>query len=166
MGRDISKLYKAAKWGSAFFDCLSLDLKTAFPAQPGFSVTNIKYAKRWYEFYNQDNIIRQQVVDEFEMPIDFGMIPWGHHIEIFTRSKSVSEALFYIDETIRNSWSRAELAAEIEDNLYATIAMSLALILFSTVVVIPKKFFLFSGKPSTVTNLALLSFHFRACWRI
>lgn len=118
MGRDISKLHEAAKWGSAFFDCLSLDLKTAFPGQPGFSVTNIKYAKRWYEFYNQDDTIRQQLVDEFEMPLDFGMIPWGHHIEIFTRSKSVSEALFYIEETIRNSWSRSQLEAEIEDNLY------------------------------------------------
>lgn len=118
MGRDISRLHEVAKWGTAFFDCLSLDLKTAFPGQPGFSVTNIKYAKRWYEFYNQDDVIRQQLVDEFEMPTDFGLIPWGHHIEIFTRSKSVNEAIFYIEETIQNSWSRAELDAEIDDNLY------------------------------------------------
>lgn len=66
MGRDISRLHEATRWGSAFFDCLSLDLKTAFPGQSGFSVTNIKYAKRWYEFYNQNNAIRQRVVDEFD----------------------------------------------------------------------------------------------------
>ena len=119
MWRDISKLHEAAKWGSAFFDCLSLDLKTAFPGQSGFSVTNIKYAKRWYEFYNQDDIIRQQVVDEFEMPADFGIIPWGHHIAIFTRCRSVNEALFYIEETIRNSWSRAQVVSEIDNDLYA-----------------------------------------------
>lgn len=118
MGRDISTLHEAAKWGTAFFDCLSLDLKTAFPGQTGFSVTNIKYAKRWYEFYNQSDVIRQRVVDEFDMPADFGMVPWGHHIDIFTRSKSVDEALFYIEETIRNDWSRPELDAEIDDNLY------------------------------------------------
>lgn len=118
MGRDISRLHEAAKWGSAFFDCLSLDLKTAFPGQTGFSVTNIKYAKRWYEFYNQSDIIRQRAVDEFDMPADFGMVPWGHHIDIFTHSKSVEEALFYIDETIRNDWSRPELDAEIDDNLF------------------------------------------------
>lgn len=118
MGRDISTLHEAAKWGTAFFDCLSLDLKTAFPGQTGFSVTNIKYAKRWYEFYNQSDVIRQRVVDEFDMPADFGMVPWGHHIDIFTRSKSVEEALFYIEETIRNDWSRPELDAEIDDNLY------------------------------------------------
>lgn len=118
MGRDISRLHESAKWGSAFFDCLSLDLKTEFPGQTGFSVTNIKYAKRWYIFYNQTNIIRQQVVDEFEMPVEFGMIPWGQHIHIFTHSKSVAEALFYIEKTIENGWSRAELESEMDDDLY------------------------------------------------
>ena len=44
MWRDISRLHEAAKWGTAFFDCLSLDLKTAFPGQTGFSVTNIRKA--------------------------------------------------------------------------------------------------------------------------
>lgn len=118
MGRDISMLHEAAKWGSAFFDCLSLDLKTAFPGQPGFSVTNIKYAKRWYEFYNKEDTIRQRLIDEFKMPSEFGMVPWGHHIDIFTHCKSVSEALFYIEETVKNGWSRPELSAEIDNNLY------------------------------------------------
>lgn len=118
MGRDISRLYETARWGSAFFDCLSLDLKAAFPGQSGFSVTNIKYAKRWYEFYNQEDIIRQQVVDEFGMPTDFGMIPWGQHIDIITRCKSVREAIFYIEKTIQNGWSRPELSVEMEHDLY------------------------------------------------
>lgn len=149
MGRDISRLYANAKYGSAFFDCLSLDLKAEFPGQTGFSSANIRYAKRWYEFYNQDNenlqrlvedfktdhtpnlhqlgddfsssdfSNRQRLVDDSEMPIDFGLVPWGHHIDIFTRCKSVPEALFYIEQTIRNNWSRPELSTEIDDDLYA-----------------------------------------------
>lgn len=126
MGRDISRLHESAKWGTAFFDCLSLDLKTEFPGQTGFSVTNIKYAKRWYEFYNQGNInrqrlvdeIRHQVGDELEMPIDFGRVPWKHHVHIFTHSDSVAEALFYIEKTIENGWSRSELELEMSDGLY------------------------------------------------
>ncbi len=130
MGRDISLLYKSAKWGSAFFDCLSLDLKTEFPNQTGFSVTNIKYAKRWYEFYNQGDTIHQRVVDDFdmsnrhqvgddlEMPLDFGMVPWKHHVYIFTHCKSISEALFYVDQTIKNGWSRTELEVKMDDDLY------------------------------------------------
>lgn len=118
MGRDISHLYAESRYGSAFFDCLSLDLKAEFPNQTGFSSTNIKYAKRWYEFYNQDNVNRQQLVDDLHMPIEFGQIPWGHHIEIFTHSKTVQEALFYIEKTIQGGWSRSELSEEIESNLY------------------------------------------------
>ena len=118
MGRDISRLYKKAKYGSAFFDSLSLDLKAEFPGQAGFSATNIKYAKRWYEFYNQVDTNRQQVADDFEMPSDFGKIPWMHHVYIFTHCKSVSEALFYIEKTIENGWSRAQLEAEVDRGLY------------------------------------------------
>ena len=149
MGRDISRLYANAKYGSAFFDCLSLDLKAEFPGQTGFSSANIRYAKRWYEFYNQDNENLQRVVEDFKtdhspnlhprgvdlsssdfsnsqrlvdvsvIPSGFGLVPWGHHIDIFTRCKSVPEALFYIEQTIRNNWSRPELSAEIDDDLYA-----------------------------------------------
>ncbi len=118
MGHDISQLHKAAKWGSAFFDCLSLDLKAEFPNHTGFSVTNIKYAKRWYDFYNQEDAIRHQVGDELDMPADFGLVPWKHHVYIFTHSKSVAEALFYIDKTVENGWSRAELEAEMHGGLY------------------------------------------------
>lgn len=52
------------------------------------------------------------------MPTDFGLIPWGHHIDIITRCKSVEEALFYINETISNDWSRPELNAEIYNKQY------------------------------------------------
>lgn len=89
-----------------------------FPACKGFSATNLKYIKRWYEFYNQDDIIRHQVGDEFEIPLEFGKVPWRHHIEIFTHSKSVAEALFYIEKTIQGGWSRSQLEVEMNNNLY------------------------------------------------
>ena len=69
MGKDINEKSLVAKWGAGFFDKLSRDLKTEFPEMTGFSVTNLKYIKRFYMFYNQSDIIRQQVVDEIELPI-------------------------------------------------------------------------------------------------
>lgn len=118
LGRDVLRLRASAKWGNAFFECLSLDLKAEFPNQPGFSVTNLKYAMRWYDFYNQDNTNRQQAVDDLEMPLDFGLVPWGHHIFIFTHSNSIGEALFYIEKTVENSWSRGELEANMAEGIY------------------------------------------------
>lgn len=63
----------------------------------GFSVTNLKYMKRFYKFYEP---IRHQLGDEFNSNIF--IIPCRHHIEIFTRAKSIDEALFFISKTKEN----------------------------------------------------------------
>ncbi len=46
------------------------------------------------------------------------LIPWGHNRLIINKCLDVSEALFYVKETIRNSWSRATLTAQIGSKLY------------------------------------------------
>ena len=65
----------------------------------------------------ENDIIRQQVVDEFKVPLIF-QIPWGHHIQIFTTCKSPKEALFYIKKTVENGWSRAVLMNFLDADLY------------------------------------------------
>ena len=65
MGKDINEKSLVAKWGAGFFNKLSRDLKTEFPDMTGFSVTNLKYIKRFYLFYNQSDIIRQQLLTNF-----------------------------------------------------------------------------------------------------
>ena len=66
LGRDIVALKAESKWGSDFYNQLSIDLKQTFPQQKGFSVTNLKYVKRWYLFYYEQIITRQQPADEFK----------------------------------------------------------------------------------------------------
>ena len=53
MGHDIETLQKSHSWGGGFFERLSLDLRSEFPGREGFSVTNLRYMKNWYLFYNQ-----------------------------------------------------------------------------------------------------------------
>jgi predicted nuclease of restriction endonuclease-like (RecB) superfamily len=118
LGRDIAALHADSKYGSTFFDTLSQDLRQEFPEQKGFSATNLKYIKRWYSFYYQCDTIRQQVVDEFEIPTNFALVPWGHHIEIFTHSASVEEALYYINKVATDNWSRNYLQDMMKRQLY------------------------------------------------
>jgi len=149
LGRDIVDMQAESKWGSGFFNQLSLDMKAEFPNEKGFSSANLRYMKRWYDFYYQRAIIlqrpveelqevksqrhddlsetpkkegqieiRQRVVEELEMPKFFGMIPWGQHIEIFTKCKTLDEALFYVSQTIENNWSRPEVEAHIAEGLF------------------------------------------------
>lgn len=60
LGRDIVALQAEIKWGSGFFNQLSLDMRKTFPNETGFSVTNLKYMKRWYTFYREGFAIRHQ----------------------------------------------------------------------------------------------------------
>ncbi|MCR5193840.1 MAG: PDDEXK nuclease domain-containing protein [Bacteroidales bacterium] len=152
LGRDIVKKKAESKWGSGFFNQLSLDMKSMFPSDSGFSATNLKYMKRWYAFYNDgaairhqdgdgigilqgdehDTEIRQQAVDEFgvayrQQPADelgmpglFAVVPWGHHIQIITKSSSLDEALFYINKVAAEGWSRSRLEIQMEKQLFLT----------------------------------------------
>lgn len=119
LGRDIVDMNAEAKWGSGFFNQLSLDLRRLFPGTEGFSVVNLRYIKRWYQLYCQTDTIRQRVVGEFGFPIKLGLVPWGQHIEILTHAKSLGEALFYLDRTIDGNWSRPQLRREMLSGLYA-----------------------------------------------
>lgn len=124
LGRDIVEKQSESKWGKGFFNELSRDLKEAFPDMEGFSVTNLKYMRRMYLFYNQSDVIRQQLVDELQENIF--SIPWGHQIEIFTKAKNVEEALFYIQKVVANGWSRNVLMNFIEAGLYKTEGKALS----------------------------------------
>ena len=66
---------------------------------------------------NQNVKIVQQPVGLFRQHL-VTQIPWGHNILIFTKSKSINEALFYIQKTKENNWSRDTLALQIKSDLY------------------------------------------------
>ncbi|MDR0540638.1 MAG: DUF1016 N-terminal domain-containing protein [Dysgonamonadaceae bacterium] len=133
LGHDIVIRQMDSVWGSGFYKNLNKELKTEFPDIQGFSVTNLNYCKRFYQFYasdmqiqkqivggfypqvegemqvakNEIDTIRPQVEDEFNNPLF--LIPWGHQKCIIDKCKSVHEALFYVQKTIKNGWSRAIL---------------------------------------------------------
>ena len=115
IGKDISEKSFEKNYGSKFFEKTSSELKTTFPNAQGFSVTNLKYMKRFYKFYEP---IRHQLGDEFNAVVF--TIPWRHHIEIFTRAKSIDEALFFVSKTKENGWSRAMLINMMDTKLFET----------------------------------------------
>lgn len=53
-------------------------------------------------------------------PLAFSFVPWGHHIEITTKCKDIDEALFYIQQTINEGWSRNTLDNCLRADLYHT----------------------------------------------
>ena len=137
LGRDLVERKAEEKWGKGIVEQLSLDLQNEFPKAKGFSARNLWNMKKWYLFYSENesfselayrmeesldmkslklqqvgeeldqNEKLQQVVAEIKFPSVFGFVPWGHHIEIVTKCKTIEEAL-----------SRSVLIDNIKAHLY------------------------------------------------
>lgn len=146
LGVMISK--KENIWGSKLIEQVAKDLKDEFPEIKGLSRSNLYYCKKFYLFYNEfvqravgrlqehkdKSKIVQQDVGQLERlqnyPVDqigeetskvqqvVTQIPWGHNILIFTKCKDVKTALFYVQQTIENNWSRTTLKDQLHNALH------------------------------------------------
>ncbi|WP_156285783.1 PDDEXK nuclease domain-containing protein [Oceanivirga salmonicida] len=123
LGEEIFKLDVINKYGSGFYSKLSFDLRKAIPNTKGFSVSNLKYMRRFFELYSVLN--RQQLVDNLEKKsnnVDLTKIfnvPWGHHIYILNKCGSdINKAIFFVNKIIENGWSRSVLLNFLDTNLY------------------------------------------------
>lgn len=112
LGADIVEKQKNAKWGSGFLVHLSKDLMAEFPDMKGFSRRNLEQIRRWYLFYNTEHEFAKQPATQL-----FN-IPWWHNVVIVSKCETIKKALFYIQKTIENNWSRSVLTHQIESGLY------------------------------------------------
>ena len=96
-------------WGDGFLLQMSRDLQVEFPDMKGFSLRNLKYMRQWFQFWSAEPAIGQQLVAQ---------IPWGHNLVIISKIKNIDEAVFYVQKTIHNNWSRVVLTHQIESGLH------------------------------------------------
>ena len=139
LGMEMDKLKKSFKWGDNFYKTVSQDLEKLLPGIKSFSPKNLSYMHRFYSLFSSLSICPQLVgkldsasVDECECSSSFEssvltedafhcifQIPWGHYRYIIDKCKGNSEkALFYVQKTLENNWSRAVLLNFLDTNLY------------------------------------------------
>lgn len=148
MGCDLVQKKAEERWGAGVVEQVSLDLRQEFPHEEGFSVRNLHYMKQWYSFYTGEAAKLQRPVaeivaetawsgnlkklqqpvaeiqkvaqnpDDNAFPQSFALVPWGQHIEIITRCKSLEEALFYIRQIVDQGLSRSALISCMKANLF------------------------------------------------
>ncbi|MDB5246126.1 MAG: hypothetical protein JWQ40_520 [Segetibacter sp.] len=148
LGKLIADKQTENSWGNGIIDQLAKDLKAEFPELSGFSRANLFFIRKFYLFYTTEKVQQavrllansteetqkvQQAVRQLTAELQPGaaddgfqfvrqvvaQVPWGHHTVILTKIKQPNEALFYIQQTIEHNWSRAILAIQIEQNLFA-----------------------------------------------
>ncbi|MCQ2214332.1 MAG: PDDEXK nuclease domain-containing protein [Bacteroidales bacterium] len=90
LGRDLVIKKAEERWGTGVVEQVSLDLRNEFPADKGFSTTNLWYMKQWYEFYT--------TTEAKEMLRDFSkqLILTDAHFaqKLHQRGASSSDAIF------------------------------------------------------------------------
>ena len=62
----------------------------------------------------------QQPVVQINEDVFFS-VPWGHHLYIISQCKDVDRAVFYLQKTVENGWSRAVLLDFLDTNLFKTL---------------------------------------------
>lgn len=120
LGNEIVKKQEVYKWGSGFLKQLSHDLSSEFPDIKGFSLSNLQYVRRWVLFYSNSgtSCSTNEVIKMEQVVPQLVLIPLGHNFVIISKCKTIDEALYYVENTIKNGISRSVLIHQIETNLY------------------------------------------------
>lgn len=129
VGRDIVEMNVEERWGQSVIEQMSIDLKKEMPGVEGLSVTNLRYCRRFYRLYSNVLEFYPQVEGESVSNVlnqihpqvggEIFCIPWGHHKLILDKVKGNAEkALFFVNQTLENNWSRSMLLNWIDTGLY------------------------------------------------
>ncbi len=116
IGKQIAQKIDTEGWGAKVIEQLAKDLQKAFPDMKGLSARNLKYMRQFAVEYS-DILIGQQVAAQFTQQA-VAQIPWGHHILLLDKVVSIEERKWYIEQTIKNGWSRNVLLYQVTSNLY------------------------------------------------
>lgn len=102
------------KYGAKFMENLSRDIRLEFPDIQGFSVTNLKYMRKFAELYPE--------FQKSQRGVD--LLPWRNNITLMSKVKDDTERRWYIEQNLENGWNNTVLTHQIEMKLYQRQAIS------------------------------------------
>lgn len=144
IGKYVSENSRNGFWGKGAIETISQQLHKELPGLRGFSASNIKNMRSFYEEWSpvinrqpsaddlktltvvseselNENLllveIRQPSADEFNWS-DFFAIGFSHHIEIMAKAKTLEARLFYIHESATRFWNKYTLRDYLKADLY------------------------------------------------
>ena len=109
IGRVILDRQDQQGWGAKVVDRLAHDLRLEFPDMNGLGPRNLLFMRAFAQAYGDREVVKQLV----------SQIPWGHNIHILQKIKDPADRLWYVQESIKNGWSRNILTLQMERNLHS-----------------------------------------------
>lgn len=135
VGGYVSAHSRDGYWGSNAIETISKGLQQELPGLRGFSATNIKnmriFYEQWHPYLNRqlatDDLrnasildiypIHQLTTDEFPLD-DFMSVGFTNHMAVIYKAKDVKERLFYISHCAHDFWTTDTLKYHIGEDLY------------------------------------------------
>ena len=135
IGRYISANSREGFWGTGAIKTISERLRKELPGLKGFSQTNLKYMRIFYEEWSPiieaknpkssataddidtDSLLpvkSSAVVDDLEK---FLNLSFSHHIIILAEEKNIEKRWKYISLAIENKWDKRFLKTQIKENV-------------------------------------------------
>jgi len=133
IGKRLSSEKLEKGYGGKVVEQLSVDLKSEFPDNEGFSPRSLWDMKRFYDFYTENDQILPQAVAESKnkklpqrvaesemaiLPQVVAVLPWGHNRLILSKIKDKKEALYYAEASVKMGWTRNLLLNFINADTY------------------------------------------------
>ncbi len=130
VGKLITEKTKQGKWGDKILEQLSFDLQKELPGLKGFSATNMKRMKAFYQEWNTYFVISPSATDQLQKKTkklktnkrssispsltdqfvsEFISLSFTHHSEILSSTKTLEERQFFIHRSATAFWSVSTL---------------------------------------------------------
>jgi predicted nuclease of restriction endonuclease-like (RecB) superfamily len=112
---DIGKaIIENSKYGNNFVDNLARDIKLEFPNAKGYSVRNLRYMRKFADFFNDFENLQVPLAD----------LTWYHNQALMDKIADKEMYLWYAGKILENGWSRDILVHQIELKLYERQAIA------------------------------------------
>jgi len=139
VGSYVSVHSRVGAWNTNAIGVISKMLQQELPGLTGFSETNIKNMRIFYEAWSP-YLNRQPLAADLDKELDismllnrqlttadlgetdfeyFLMVGFTHHREIIRNTKTIEERLFYIRKCATEFWSKETLKYHLKENLYS-----------------------------------------------
>ena len=135
IGKYVSQNTRNGFWGKDAIRTISEKLKKELVGIRGFSESNIKnmrqFYEEWCEWVNRQpaagdlEIDGEYLLTEIRQPVagdidwnEFISIGFSHHMEIIAKAKDIDERVFYIHECATRAWDKYTLRDYIKSGLY------------------------------------------------
>ncbi|MDE5552301.1 MAG: PDDEXK nuclease domain-containing protein [Muribaculaceae bacterium] len=134
IGRYISANSRDGFWGTGAIRNISERLRKELPGLKGFSETNLKYMRIFYEEWSpviesrcsKSSTVADEIDTDSLLPIKssataddleiFLNLSFSHHIIILADEKNIEKRWKYISLAIENKWDKRFLKSQIKDN--------------------------------------------------